>query len=210
MRSLINKKMEDKKQAVERRKMARTQKIRIEKKEDNIMKRVSAKVIDMDWIFREGNAKKLLGFLTKQTNSNIYTTNSIRVFIDLLWKKFQPKIIMEVFVPYLLYMISFVLLCSSLTTRLLNHIIAPNAYKEITSDIGLVLTVLLLCGFCCYGWYKLFILEWKQIREDPQDYFSDFWNYIDFLSLIINITYLICLSINVLSWKDKVEIPFLR
>jgi hypothetical protein len=53
--------------------------------------------------------------------------------------------------------------------------------------IGIISVIII--GF----WIKFALVEIKQIKEQPGMYFSDVWNYFDFLSLIINAVFVILL-----------------
>jgi hypothetical protein len=80
--------------------------------EEKRLKRVKAVALDLDWIFKHNNIKVLLKLLTNQDNSQLYATKAIRIFIDMLWIKYQPQIIKKVFLPYMIYLVLFVFLCS--------------------------------------------------------------------------------------------------
>ena len=58
----------------------------------------------MDWIFEGDNAKLLLHMLATQANNSALTKKSIRIFVDLMWSKYQAAIIKFIFVPYIAYL----------------------------------------------------------------------------------------------------------
>lgn len=58
----------------------------------------------MDWIFTGDNAKILLSMLASQANNSALTKKSIRIFVDLMWSKYQAAIIKFIFVPYIAYL----------------------------------------------------------------------------------------------------------
>lgn len=58
----------------------------------------------MDWIFTDDNAKLLLTMLATQANNAALTKKSIRIFVDLMWAKYQTAIIKFIFVPYIAYL----------------------------------------------------------------------------------------------------------
>jgi hypothetical protein len=42
--------------------------------------------------------------LATEANNEVLTKKSIKTFVDLLWKHYQPKIIKFIFFPYLIYL----------------------------------------------------------------------------------------------------------
>ena len=52
--------------------------------EDNL-KRVSVECLDMEWVFFNDNAKKLLVILSANANPKVLTKKSIRIFVNLVW-----------------------------------------------------------------------------------------------------------------------------
>ena len=68
------------------------------------LKRVSIECLDLDWIFDGDNAKILLSVLASEANNSALTKKSIRIFVDLMWGKYQTAIIKFIFVPYMAYL----------------------------------------------------------------------------------------------------------
>lgn len=68
------------------------------------LRRVQIEALDLDWIFTEDNAKILLNVLATEANNSVLTKKSIRVFVDLMWTKYQTAIIKFIFVPYMAYL----------------------------------------------------------------------------------------------------------
>jgi hypothetical protein len=77
---------------------------------DQPLRRVQIEALDMDWIFEGDNAKILLDILASQANNSALTKKSIRIFVDLMWSKYQAAIIKFIFVPYMAYLITLSLL----------------------------------------------------------------------------------------------------
>ena len=68
------------------------------------LKRVQIECLDLDWIFDGDNAKILLSVLASEANNSALTKKSIRIFVDLMWGKYQAAIIKFIFVPYMAYL----------------------------------------------------------------------------------------------------------
>ena len=91
---------------------------------DTDEQRVDVEAIDFDWIFignenadgdgkPTSNAKNLLLLLNKQEDGELFVQKSIKIFIELVWEKYQTVIIYRIFLPYLFYLSFFVYLASS-------------------------------------------------------------------------------------------------
>ena len=60
----------------------------------------------------------------------MYATESIRIFIKLMWKEYKPMIIKWIFIPYLLYLGTFMFLTSSGTGKFLENIGVENNEED--------------------------------------------------------------------------------
>lgn len=69
------------------------------------LKRVQIEALDLDWLFIGDNAKILLKILASEANNSALTKKSIKIFIDLMWSKYQIAIIKFIFVPYMAYLL---------------------------------------------------------------------------------------------------------
>ena len=68
------------------------------------MKRVQVQAIDMDWLFQHDNAKTFISILSNCQSQDALTKQPIKMFITMMWKRFNPRIITWVFVPYICYL----------------------------------------------------------------------------------------------------------
>lgn len=84
-------------------------------------KRVSVEALDMDWIFLNDNCRVVLRLLATEANNLVLVTKSIKTFVDLMWKYYQPVIIRRIFLPYLIYLFIVVQLCSRLVAPFILH-----------------------------------------------------------------------------------------
>ena len=83
------------------------------KKSDAVeTQRCRIEALDFDWIFKGNNASRFLKLLSESDNGALCEQKSVRIFIELMWDQFQPNIIKYVFLPYLFYLFSFILLSS--------------------------------------------------------------------------------------------------
>ena len=49
------------------------------------LKRVSVECLDMEWVFFNDNAKKLLNILAGHANPKVLTKKSIKIFVNFIW-----------------------------------------------------------------------------------------------------------------------------
>jgi len=87
-----------------------------EKKESKLnynTMRIQCEAIDFDWMFEGDNMANMIKMLTKQNNPSLYVSKSINVFIDLIWEKYSSSIKRWVFIPYMVYLLAFINLASS-------------------------------------------------------------------------------------------------
>ena len=69
------------------------------------LKRVQIEALDLDWIFQGDNAKTLLKILASDANNAALTKKTIKIFVDLMWSKYQQAIIRYIFIPYIAYLV---------------------------------------------------------------------------------------------------------
>lgn len=67
------------------------------------MKAVDVKLLDLDWIFQDGNGRKLVWMLATTQNEVLFSTKQVTTIVDLLWDKYQGVIFRKIFMPYLIY-----------------------------------------------------------------------------------------------------------
>ena len=48
--------------------------------------------MDFDWLFVDGNAKKMIEMLMNSPVEELYETQQITVFVDLMWEKYWVAI----------------------------------------------------------------------------------------------------------------------
>ena len=88
----------------------------------------------MDWLFEKNsdNAETLITILADESTSDaIYVKEPIRLFIALMWVKFKPRIIVFVFLPYILYLSLLCILTGSLLNSFLINLVEMRFMKEV-------------------------------------------------------------------------------
>jgi hypothetical protein len=153
--------------------------------DENLLKRVSIKGIEFDWIFTGDKALELLKNLS-DSEVHIFGQSIIKDIVLFQWKYFKRVIILKLFLPYVIY---FVLFCMY-TTWLLER-----RFTEISEDgkdggkyditcyaIGSI--ILLFNVFWAY-------VELRQILFHGLDYLMEFWNMLDLFTVFMNTTVVI-------------------
>jgi hypothetical protein len=80
-------------------------------------KRVTCQAIDMDWLFDHNNAEVFIHMISQVQNKDALTKPPIKYFVQMMWSRFQPRIVSYVFVPYLIYLA----LIMTISGNVVNH-----------------------------------------------------------------------------------------
>lgn len=146
--------------------------------DDEEFKRIELKVLEFDWVFRGDSAKMFIEELATTPNDNIFTVESIQTSIRFLWDFYQPEIIKKIYIPYMVYFLSFVLYASAI-------------YGSQFGEYG---PKYLFAIYCIgYSGYILF-MEFKQFLDQGTKYFempSFMWNLLDIVSSNLVIFFLV-------------------
>ena len=79
---------------------------------NSLVKRISVEAIDLDWIFMNDNSENLIMLLQNYGKGEIFNSKVLRIFIDIIWTKYQPQLIIWVLIPFIIYLYCFVVLAS--------------------------------------------------------------------------------------------------
>ena len=169
--------------------------------DDVSLKRVTIEAIDMNWIFREGNANTLIKVLASSANNQALTKKSIRCFIDLMWGHYQKAIIRFIFLPYCAYLVLINYLTGALIDPYYEEVIAMKDPKNVTPELeakhkmrrqmAMLIAPLASTLMVCFG-----SLELRQLFGSGLEYFADYWNCIDMTSLTLNFTFLMMFGVD--------------
>lgn len=158
--------------------------------------------LDFDWIFnmptvdgdKTCNALSLLHLLSEEdVHNKLYKQTSIRVFVQLLWSLYRPRIIRWKLVPFLVYLAvqNFVTLAgSSLIDEIKDHK-ELSAHPDAYYYCWLYYSVVGCCFFIQFYWLTNLYSEGKEWMRDGLDYFKDVWNYLDFSITVISQLYMV-------------------
>ena len=134
---------------------------------------VEVRLIDIGWLFVGGNSFPNLAKVLNQIDSDlIFDTEFVHALLEVFWKKCQNKILMRIFLPYILYL--------ALTFNYLVRIMNNDDYEEL--DELAIICGLLTCMLLVY----LLITEYCQIKESKWKYFRQTINYFDLFQFLMN------------------------
>ena len=154
-------------------------------KERQKQKRLDIRAIEFDWIFNSGEGVDFLKTLANTDNIELFSLTLIRYIIRFLWGYYRKAIVIYLFIPYILYFITFILY----TTWVFDRKEERNE-GMFDLDYGLANTVMVIFLLVFIMYFLIF--EMTQIWFHKLEYFVSFWNMIDLASLLLNGTILVC------------------
>lgn len=177
--------------------------------------RVSIEAVDFDWIFGPGNCKALITLLANYAKKQLYVTRAFKIFISLMWKNYQPKIVLRMLVPFIVYLILFMFMASKGSGEFLD---ALNAYehehakaRENDAAFHAEKTLILVVSvFCILFWLFFARIELVQLIEDPREYLMDYWNCCDLVSILLNAALMGMVDTCLLAEKQLVNVVTVR
>jgi hypothetical protein len=138
--------------------------------------------------------------LASQANSKIYIQKSVRVFINLIWQNYQFEIVKKVFLPYCIYMSIIMWIGSYHLGRFLDLLDSNDDHETIRSTRVMVWILTVVCT----AFIAFFVLiEYLQIKQNANEYFRDYWNYIDGIGLLLNGILMIMLNVNCINESNE-------
>jgi hypothetical protein len=103
--------------------------------------------------------------LNNQEDGELFVQKGVKIFIELVWEKYQAKIIRGIFLRYLVYLSLFVYLASNVAGTYMTQIEAgrkENPHKRYYDwvPLGFCYGITFLCMLCIYFFsFKLEILQ---------------------------------------------------
>ena len=119
-----------------------------------------------------------------------------------MWDVYRPQIIKWVFLPFLAYMLTFLSLVIHSSTGY-TYLLAirgegkEEEYEELFlehnfhfySRIYLIASTFCASYLCQYSY-----MEYREMRDNPLEYLSDYWNFFDMSTLCSNMAFLFTLN----------------
>lgn len=134
-------------------------------------------MLDFNWAFIGDNSARMMNILASTDNDEIFAQAQIRVFVDFMWQGYYEAIFNQLFLPFILYFLSFIAYTGYFSR-----------FEDTDIDINFVCEILCIVIFG-KTFVTFFILEMIQVKNRGLSYFLDVWNMIDMGSLAVNAVY---------------------
>lgn len=165
---------------------------------------VDIKFLDFGWIIRSKSGLSFLKSLAYSERMEMFEIEAVKYLITYQWRILAPIIIKRLFMPFLLYFLilhAWIFIVRPARTKL-NEDIASGKVNAEDSDAALIDIVVFLTWMAIVlGIIMQVYVEMKQIIFHKTSYFQDFWNLIDFFSILGVANCLFC-SIFMPSWYE--------
>ena len=140
---------------------------------------IELKYVKINWINKDGNQAK--GFLElirafSDAPTSVYGTDFIKSLATTLFSRFKFKLRMA-FGMFVLYALS-------VTWYLQNYLLPSDHHKEMSRKDEIARWVTGLTSVILFALYVL--IELNQLLNEKFEYFNDFWNFMDILSIANN------------------------
>lgn len=199
------------------RRRKKLQKFRLEQDQEDENEinqtKMNIEALDFDWVFVGNNAANLLEILAQCDNPAALTKKSLKTFIDLMWKNYQPVIIKRIFFPYCFYLVILSYLSGFVSPDFIAMFDTP--LKDQDEDFvywfhirltkAYVFTSLATCLMICFG-----SLEMSSMVSDGFSYLGDFWNVNDAVSLSFNSSFIICTTIDFIFERPIISLDIIN
>ena len=130
----------------------------------------------------------MLSVLANTSNDAIFATAQIKVFVEFMWRLYFTAIFRTMFMPFLVNFISFILYSSWF------------AHDASSTEVNVSIGEMICIGVYVVSLAYLLVKEAVTFRSMTMwKYFTDPWNILDIISIILNITYTVCELFNYLS-----------
>jgi hypothetical protein len=169
---------------------------KFEKSRRDGLARYEIKAIQFDWIFNEDEGKNLMVALSRTDDLEIFGVKVIKYVITYVWKFYRRAIFIQIFIPFILYFICFLLYGTWINLEKDKEDSEGSDYS--IGNYALIAIIFIFILFFSY-------LEIRKMIYYKLSYFRSFWNILDIASLAINTTTIIC-DLAGLSVRNRVPI----
>ena len=152
--------------------------------EDNSnLKRLNIRAIELDWILNNTDGVKFLKTLSESDSIELFDLTIIRQIITFLWSHYRKAVFKYNLIPYLLYMALYLVYVTYFHKMKYEHSYSYMLGYGIMNDASVFILLIYILYFLYY--------EFGQIMFHKIHYFTSFWNMIDLISLLLNLSVLI-------------------
>lgn len=135
--------------------------------------------------------------LATDANDRVLIKSSIKIFVELMWKYYQPKIIKFILCPYMIYVLAISILFSKIIGDQFDAFKSDLTIEENRKKLNRIQIISIALQLVALGPQTFFSQnELSALRESGFSYFNDPWNFVDIniavLSQVVQTTYAIC------------------
>ena len=136
------------------------------------------RAIEFDWIFNKTEGVQFLKTLASTDNIELFSLDLIKHIIRFCWGYYRKYIVIFLFIPYMIYITSFVLYSTWIHKEKIDR---NNGNWESYGLANSIMVIFLLLMISYFSYYEI-----RQILFHKLSYFISFWNLVDISSLILN------------------------
>ena len=136
------------------------------------------RAVEFDWVFNETEGKIFLNAMAVAGDDEVFEVEVIKKLIEYLWKFYRRAIVLNIFVPFIIYFVLFITYATWIND------LSSDPAKSEAFDILNFAFVFIIMGFIIFFLY----IEVRKIIAHKLRYFLIFWNLVDISSVILNIS----------------------
>jgi len=138
------------------------------------------RAVEFDWVFNETEGKIFLNSMAVSGDDEVFEVEVIKKLIEYLWKFYRRAIVLNIFVPFIIYFVLFITY-STWINELRDEESGTGPYNVLNFAM-----VFIIIGFIFFFLY----IEARKIIAYRLRYFLIFWNLVDIISISLNISVL--------------------
>jgi hypothetical protein len=155
------------------------EKVRLEKKLRSHRKKYEVKGIEFSWLFDSHSRVNFLRALfSDKADIEIFSTDIIKYCLLFLWSYYRWVIIIFIYIPFLIYFVAFLLYATWIHNEMEKEDNKDGDYYRANVAMMMIILVAIIMN-ASLEFSKLFYEKWR--------YFTTFWNFINFASLVLNV-----------------------
>ena len=141
---------------------------------------MEVRAVEFDWLFGEKEGEEFMKELAATDNIELFSLRIIQYIVRYQWKYFKRMIMLRILLPFALYFVFF-LVYATHTLHEKGLAGGDTNTAEYKNNFALLIVSAIFWLFFCY-------IEVKQVLTHRLNYFGNFWNAVDLLSLLLNLS----------------------
>lgn len=142
--------------------------------------RLTIRAIEFDWIFDDHRGKSFLRALSKTNDLELFSLSIIRTIVLFLWEYYRKVVFIFLLIPFLINFAVFIVYATYFHKNQKEN---NESFAEGFGIASIISIVIVLIFVVINGLY-----EARQMLSLRLMYFISFWNMVDLISLLLNLT----------------------